>query len=119
MRRPRPRFTIRWLMVAVLVAALGSAYLAHLARQRRMRALNNQEIPVRGAEDAYMNARLTREVAEIAVKEYKEGIFQQELATVEGEIALAKSDMKRAEDELEWANRIERKGYAFLITRSP
>jgi hypothetical protein len=107
-------------MVAVVFAGLASAYLAHLARlQRRIAALNNQEIAIRAAQAAYDNARLTREVAEIAVVEYKEGIFKQEWEAAQGEIALSKSDLERAKDELEWAKRIERKGYAFLITKSP
>ena len=49
------------------------------------------------------NATLTREVAEIAVVEYEEGIFKQEFATVEGEIKLAESDLSRAEDRVDWA----------------
>ena len=38
--------------------------------------LANQKITTRAAEAAYQNARLTLEVAEIAVKEYTEGILQ-------------------------------------------
>ena len=35
--------------------------------------------------------------------EYVEGIFKQDLATVEGEIKLAESDLSRSEDRLDWA----------------
>ena len=42
--------------------------------------LTNQKIATQGAEAAYQNAKLTREVAEIAVKEYVEGIFKQDKA---------------------------------------
>ena len=48
-------------------------------RQGRWRA---QQIVALKAEANYRNARLAREVAEIAVIEYEEGIFKQDLATV-------------------------------------
>ena len=51
----------------------------------------------------YRNAKLTREVAEIAVTEYTEGIFVQDLATVEGEIKLAQSAANRARDTIDFA----------------
>ena len=54
------------------------------------------------AEAAYQQSKLTREVAEIAVTEYVEGVYKQEKETIQGEIALAKSELKRAEDRLEW-----------------
>ncbi|MBV8557733.1 MAG: efflux RND transporter periplasmic adaptor subunit [Planctomycetaceae bacterium] len=73
--------------------------------------LTNQVIATKGAEAAYQNARLTREVAEIAVIEYVEGIYRQDFQTAKGEIALAESDKTRAEDRLEWSNRMFQKGY--------
>jgi hypothetical protein len=50
------------------------------------------------AEAEYKNAKLEREIAEIAVIEYSQGVFPQELTSVEGELALAKSDMERGRD---------------------
>ena len=44
----------------------------------------------------YEIARLTRELAEIAVEEYEEVIYPRDLATVEGEIKLAESDLARS-----------------------
>jgi len=73
--------------------------------------LTSQMITTKGAEAAYLNAKLTREVAEIAVREYVEGIFKQDWETVQGEIALAEADRKRAEDRLEWSNKMLAKGY--------
>ena len=46
--------------------------------------LTNQKIATQGAEASYQNAKLTREVAEIAVKEYVEGIYLQDKATCQG-----------------------------------
>jgi len=65
--------------------------------------LVNQQITTKCAEANHENAKLTREVAEIAVVEYVEGIFKQDFATVEGEIKLNESDLSRAEDRLDWA----------------
>ena len=46
--------------------------------------LVNQWITVKSAEASYENAKLAREVAEIAVVEYAEGIYKQELKVAEG-----------------------------------
>jgi HlyD family secretion protein len=73
--------------------------------------LTNQKITTKGAEAAYQNAKLTREVAEIAVVEYVEGIYKQDLENVLGEMALAESEKRRGEDRLEWTKRMLEKGY--------
>jgi HlyD family secretion protein len=73
--------------------------------------LTNQYIATSGADAAFQNAKLTREVAEIAVKEYTEGVYKQEIQTVKGEIALAEAEQKRSEDRLEWSKRMFDKGY--------
>lgn len=86
-----------------LVAELDSAALRD--------SLNNQKITTQGAEAAYQQSKLTREVAEIAVKEYEEGIYTQEKATINGEIKLAESDLARAEDRVAWNTRMFEKGY--------
>ena len=78
--------------------------------------LINQKITTKSAEANFENAKLTREVAEIAVIEYEEGIFKQDLETVEGEIKLAESDLTRAEDRLDWADRMFEKGY---VSKAP
>src|SRR5271157_4595064 len=74
-------------------------------------SLTNQKIATQGAEASFQNAKLTREVAEIAVKEYEEGIFLQDEATCKGEISLAKADLARSDDRVAWANRMYEKGY--------
>jgi HlyD family secretion protein len=60
--------------------------------------LTNQEIATRSAEAAYQNAKLAREVAEIAVIEYEEGIYLQDRQTVRGEIVSAESSLKMVEE---------------------
>jgi len=70
-----------------------------------------QQIAARKAEAEYQNARLTREIAEIAALEYAEGIILQDIATVDGEIKLAESDLSRSQDRLDWARRMFDKGF--------
>ncbi len=78
-----------------------------LERIRKMRGtsrdldIQSQRIKVQGAEATYQNAKLTREIAEIAVKEYMEGIYVQDLATVEAEVRLAEEDIKETSQDLE------------------
>jgi hypothetical protein len=70
-----------------------------------------QQIVARKAKADYLNARLTREVAEIHVLEYEEGIFKPDLATINGEIKLAESDLSRSRDRLDWARRMLKNGF--------
>jgi hypothetical protein len=74
-----------------LLAALGD-----LSQARDQ--LTNQMITVESAKANFGNAELTRQVAEIAVIEYEEGIFKQDQAILEGELKLAESDWLRAKD---------------------
>jgi multidrug efflux pump subunit AcrA (membrane-fusion protein) len=80
-------------------------------------SLTNQQITTKSAEASYKNAVLTREVAEIAVIEYVEGVYKQDLATFVGEITLAQSDLARCEDRLAWARRMWEKGYISTAAR--
>ena len=73
--------------------------------------LTNQRITVQQAEAAYQNSKLTREVAEIALNEYIEGTYMQDIRQAEGEKALAETEMLRAKDRLKWANQMFDKGY--------
>ncbi|WP_435010340.1 efflux RND transporter periplasmic adaptor subunit [Tundrisphaera lichenicola] len=76
--------------------------------------LNNQKITTQQADASYKQALLTREVAEYAVKEYVEGVFKQDKATIEGQIALAKSDLERAIDRVRWSDRVKDLGYVSI-----
>ena len=58
--------------------------------------LRAQQLATRKAKASYEIARLTRELAEIAVEEYEEVSYPRDLATVEGEIKLAESDLARS-----------------------
>ncbi len=67
--------------------------------------LVNQRIAEQRSSAAYQNAKLSREVAEIAVAEYVEGIFKQDLYTLKSEIAGADAARQKAEDRLERTQR--------------
>ena len=79
-------------------------------------SLTNQKITTQQAEASYKQAKLVREVAEYAVKEYMEGIYKQDLATYKGQIALAQSDQERAIDRLKWSTDMKKKGYVSIAT---
>ena len=108
MRLSRPRYTILSLMIVVLIASLLLATL--VAYRDYKRRLATQQVAIAAAQANYLNAQLTREVAEIAVTEYIEGILKPDLETLKGEIALAESDLMRAEDRLAAAKRRGEKG---------
>ena len=58
--------------------------------------LRAQQLATRKAKANYEIAKLNRELAEIAVEEYEEGNYPRDLATIEGEIKLAESDLARS-----------------------
>jgi hypothetical protein len=72
------------------------------ARARR----RAQQIVARRAEAEYHNARLAREIAVIAVVECVEALVSQDVAAIDGEIKLAESDLRRAEDRVNLFSRI-------------
>jgi RND family efflux transporter MFP subunit len=78
--------------------------------------LVNQKIATQQAEASYKQAKLVREVAEYAVREYVEGIYLQDKATYEGQIKLAESDQERAIDRLQWSTNMKKKGYVSIAT---
>jgi hypothetical protein len=83
---------------------IGSRVLAIVEARKpsRVDALN-QQMTVKSAESDYENAKLKREVAEIAIVEYEEGVYEQDQATAMGELMLAESDRGRADDMIEYS----------------
>jgi hypothetical protein len=80
--------------------------------------LRAQQLVTRKAKAAMEIARLTRELAEIAVEEYEEVNYPRDLTSVDGEVKLAESDLKRFEDRLEWARRMHEKGYVSAAAKT-
>ena len=74
--------------------------------------LRQQEITVEQAKASHLQAQLDHEIALLAVREYREGTVQETLKGMEGAIALARSDLSRAQDHITWTKRMNEKGYA-------
>jgi len=74
MQRLRVRFTMRWMMVMIAIVGLVLAYVVH--RERRIRRLErmarDQAVTIGSAIANVGNARLARESAEFALREYSE-----------------------------------------------
>ncbi len=83
--------------------------------QGRLRA---QQLATRKAEATYEIARLTRELADLAVEEYEEVSYPRDLAAVGAEIKFAESDLARSTDRSEWAKRMFDKGYVSKATKA-
>jgi len=74
--------------------------------------LRQQLITVEQAKASHLQAQLNHEISLLAVREYREGTVQETLKGMEGSIALARSDLSRAQDHLTWTKRMKVKGYA-------
>jgi HlyD family secretion protein len=73
--------------------------------------LQQEEIKVNQARAEEKQAELDLEIAEIAEKEFREGINRQTEKGLLGQIALARSEVQRAGNRLEWTIRMLDKGY--------
>lgn len=80
--------------------------------------VRTQEIKTQQAEAARRQAELSFEVAELAVVEFRNGLYTQQLQSYEGMIALSQSDVERAGDRLKWTHKMLGKGYASVATKS-
>jgi HlyD family secretion protein len=74
--------------------------------------LRQQEITVEQAKASHLQAQLDHEIALLAVREYRDGTLQETLKGMQGTIALAESDLSRAQDHLTWSMQMRKKGYA-------
>lgn len=86
-----------------VLCVLDSSDYVELERQQAMN--------VDRARADYRQSVLTLDVAKTGVREYREGIMLQEIKGLEGQIALTKADIERAQDRLQWTRRMCAKGY--------
>jgi HlyD family secretion protein len=82
---------------------LDSSQMEELARQDEIEAIS--------ARSAREQARLALEVATITLREYQDGLVFQTTKTLEGRMALAKSDGQRQLDRVAWSEAMHGKGY--------
>lgn len=73
-------------------------------------------IRVEEARAVEAKARLDLQAAEIALAEYLDGVRLETLMRLEGQIALAKSDLQQQRDHLDWTNRVLPLGYIAFST---
>ncbi len=72
--------------------------------------LAKQEIAARAAEAPYLYAKRAREIAELGITEYVEGIYAPQLQSLDRQISLAESGVKRSEQTLATTKRLFDKG---------
>ncbi len=80
--------------------------------------LRTQQISVERVKADLVQAQLDHEVAELAVREFKDGIMQETIEDFEGRLFLARSELERASDRLNWCLRMKEKGYVAASTVS-
>lgn len=73
--------------------------------------INQQRIAYEKARATHIQAEKDYEVAKIAVQEYLEGTFRQNLEKVNADITIAQANLTSAENSLQHTERMFRKGY--------
>ncbi len=71
----------------------------------------DDEINLGQKKSACLQAKLTLEAAQIALRAYQEGLVAQEVKELQGRIALGKSDTQKMLDRLRWSEVMLAKGY--------
>jgi multidrug resistance efflux pump len=72
--------------------------------------LAQQEIATKAAEAPYEYAKRAREIAELSITEFVDGVYRPQLQSVERAIALAESELKKAEGNLATTRNLVEKG---------
>lgn len=74
--------------------------------------VRQQQIVVEQAKSEHRQAQLDVEVAKLSLVEFREGSMTVDLKEMDGQTALADSELKHAGDRLAWTRRMQKKGYA-------
>jgi HlyD family secretion protein len=74
--------------------------------------LRQQKITVERARADYRAAKLSYEIAKLAVHEFRDGSMKEAEKDFERSVALAESDLVRVKDRLQWVRKMKQKGYA-------
>ena len=80
--------------------------------------VRQQQIKTEQSRAAWQQAKLNFEVAGLAVEEYRDGLYKQTVQSMEGQIALAESDLERSVERLRWTEKMLDKKYAPASQRS-
>ncbi len=73
--------------------------------------LRQQQITVERSRADHRQAELEYEIAQLAVREFREGTMAEATKDFKRSVALAESDLLRCEDRLDWAQKMKKKGY--------
>jgi HlyD family secretion protein len=79
-----------------LVCSLGPA--------ESLASIQLERVSVRQTEASYQQSKHAREAAEIAVREYEERTFKNQLEKADGDIATAEAELQRNRGRVEWLN---------------
>ena len=92
--------------------------LAELDSSDYAELLRLQQITLERAKADKLQAELDVEIAKLAVREFEDGIAHTTIEDLEGRILLARSDLERAIDRLNWSRHMNQKGYvpAAMVT---
>ncbi len=102
--------TILWIIEDGKEVAEG-AELVRLDSSQLEDQINQQRIAYEKARASHIQAEKDYEVAKIAVQEYLEGTFRQNLEKVNADITIAQANLTSAENSLQHTERMFRKGY--------
>jgi len=108
--------TILWLIEDGVQVEKGQV-LAKLDSSKLDEDISQQKIAVEKARALFVQAEKDLNVAKIAIQEYLEGTYKQELQSLESNITIAKEDLSSAENTLQYTQRMFRKGYATVLQR--
>jgi len=103
--------TILWIVEDGKQVAQGDV-LVRLDQSVIQDQLNEQKIAFNKAKALKIQAEEDYAAARIAVDEYQQGTYQQELQTIEAQITVALENLRSAENLLEHTQRMTRKGFA-------
>src|SRR5690606_37776029 len=80
-------------------------------------SINSQRITYEKAQAARIQAEKEFSAAKIAVQEYLEGSYVQELQTIETNITIAMENLRSAQNMAQHTQRMARKGYVTALQR--
>ncbi|MHB1558933.1 MAG: efflux RND transporter periplasmic adaptor subunit, partial [Isosphaeraceae bacterium] len=103
--------TIIWLIPEGTSVKQGDI-LARLDANNYEEMLRQQTIVVEQAKASHLQAQLEHEIAEIALREYIEGVAKTTEQDMEASITLARSNLSQARERLEWTKKMNSKGYS-------
>jgi HlyD family secretion protein len=108
--------TILWLIEDGVEVEQGQV-LAKLDSSKLDEEISQQKIAVEKARALFVQAEKDFNVAKIAIREYLDGTYKQELQRLESDITIAKENLSSAENTLQYTQRMFRKGYATVLQR--